>query len=509
VSDAAIVEAKIDPAWEAGKQRDFASAVADLFDRSWVVSLPGSSDRRGYINAYLPSRGLRAFQFFDATPAEDPAIADLFARGLVATYPPCFRCGKLDCGRPNCNNVLIPAQVATFWTFLQLCRRVADGPAESVMVMEDDVVFHDYAPKILNRLAARCAAGNLPIRGRAPFLLRLGRPLGDDHDEDCPFRLHRRVEMSNYCFGMNRAFAREAVARFSRIDTTADIYLHRDVGAAVGGVTVDPPIASDLSFSRGEMRSLIHPKPAFVVSLRKAGREAEAEAYAKVVAAHIKKRHHRPLLITGHPRCGSTYMAHLCRQLGLDVGHERDGAHGISSWMMAVDDPENPYSHDEIARSRLRLHWDDLILYVRDLRTAVPSVMRDILYARHTFDFRQRHVKDALGVDLSSSENPVEQAVLSITTWTQLVLAQRPALTVRVETDHAKLVEFLIRRGLVGEDAKNVALDVTPKNIDKPYKRVVYPKPEVAQRDWAALSGEVVEAITWYNETFGYASVVQ
>ncbi len=509
MSDAAIVEATIEPAWEAERQRDFASATPALFDRLWVVSLPQSTDRRGYINAYLPGRGLRDFQFFDATPAEDPAIGDLFARGLVASYPPCFRCGKLDCGRPNCNNVLIPAQVATFWTFLQLCRHVADGPAESVLVMEDDVVFHDYAPRILKRLAGRSAAGNLPIRGPAPFLLRLARPLGDDHDESCPFRLHRGVEMSNPCFGMNRAFAREAVVRFSRIDTTADVYLHRDVGAAIGGLTVDPPIASDLSFARGEMRSLIHPKPAFAVSLRKSGREAEAQAYEKVVAAHVKKRHHRPLLITGHPRCGSAYMAHLCRQLGLDVGHERDGAHGISSWMMAVDDPENPYSHDDIARSRLRLHWDELILYVRDLRTAVPSVMRDIRYAPHTLAFRQRHVKDALGVDLDSFENPVEKAVLSITTWTQLVVAQRPALTVRIETDHANLVEFLIGRGIVGEEAKNIALDLAPKNTDKPYKRVVYPKPDVEQRDWAALSGEGLDALAWYNETFGYASVVQ
>ncbi len=56
--------------------------------------------------------GLGDFRFFDATDHDSPLVAGYRNRGEVATFPPCFRCGRRVC---DCrNNVLLDPQVATF-----------------------------------------------------------------------------------------------------------------------------------------------------------------------------------------------------------------------------------------------------------------------------------------------------------------------------------------------------------------------------------------------------------
>ncbi|HKU53767.1 MAG TPA: hypothetical protein VJP60_00260, partial [Rhizomicrobium sp.] len=87
------------------------------------------------------------------------------------------------------------------------------------------------------------------------------------------------------------------------------------------------------------------------------------------------KKKHVPFLIVGHPRCGTTSASGICLQLGLDVQDEKVGEDGISSWMMAVEDRSNPFGNDQLSRSRHHLSWDQMILVVRDIRTAVPSVI--------------------------------------------------------------------------------------------------------------------------------------
>jgi hypothetical protein len=49
------------------------------------------------------------------------------------------------------------------------------------------------------------------------------------------------------------------------------------------------------------------------------------------------------LLVTGCPRSGTKYIAKLLTKLGRDIGHEKMGRHGISSWCMAVQAPKAPW----------------------------------------------------------------------------------------------------------------------------------------------------------------------
>ena len=51
----------------------------------------------------------------------------------------------------------------------------------------------------------------------------------------------------------------------------------------------------------------------------------------------------RRVLVTGCPRSGTRYTTLVLRRLGLDVGHERIGRDGVSSWALAVDAEQTPW----------------------------------------------------------------------------------------------------------------------------------------------------------------------
>ncbi len=479
-----------------------------LFDQVLVLSLPGSAERRRHIDAHLPSVGLHEYAFFDATAADDPAVARAYARGEVKAYPACFRCGGLDCGNADCNNVLIAPQVATFVSYLRLWRQVAEGRAARVLVLEDDVRFHGQTRAVLQALGQAAAAGRLPFAAGRPALLRLGWARGPEHESAADCRLVDEVRMANPCHAITREYAAAMLARYQGIVHTVDEYQHRLAARPGEAWTVLPPIASELSWSEGSVASTIHPKPVRTQHLRALGDHLAAARHEEMLAQHVKKKHFRALLVVGHPRCGTGYAANLCGQLGLDVGHERLGADGISSWMFAVDADENPYAADPVARTRRALAWKHLVMPVRDLASAAGSVMRDSEHAPPSYAFRREHILRHTGLDLDRLATPLERAVRSVTAWARIVMAQRPDCWFRIEEPPEPLRRFLVDAGLVPRERHDVVLDMSPVNADKPYTGVRHAKPDVEAAAWRALPADTQAEIDWYCRSFGYANPV-
>jgi hypothetical protein len=475
-----------------------------IFDRVVVVSLVQSKDRRDYVREHLMASGLASFDFFDATPADDPDVSAAMRDGGVLQYPPCFRCGQLDCGKSDCNNFLLPAQVATFLSYRRLWRSIAEGAHERVLVLEDDVVLHPWAKLGLRRLHDEVVAGRVPFSSGKTCLLRLGWALGTEHDPAMPFRLGTEVRMANPCHALTRGFAAELLRRDSQIRHTVDVYQHQHAPAAGEAWTVFPPWASDLSWSVGSLASTIHPKARRSTWLREHGDLAAADANDQRVALHIKKKHFRALLLVGHPRCGTGYAASLCRQLGVDIGHERVGAAGISSWMFAVDADVNPYALDEVSRTRRSLVWTWLVMPVRDLSHAAGSVVRDSTHAPPSYSFRRDHILRELGIDLDAWASPLARAVWSVTSWCRIVMRQSPDLVFRIEDGQERLRTFLIEKGLAAETVNQTELDTVPVNADKPYKGVRHAKPQFDAADWAALDHLTRQEVRWYAQEFGY-----
>lgn len=476
-----------------------------LFDRVLVIGLPTLRDRRQHIRQHLPEHGISTFSFFDASAPEDPAVTA--ADGDVMKYPPCFRCGGLDCGNPDCNNFLIPAQIATYVTYRRLWKHIAEGEAERVLVVEDDVWFHPNKDRVLSWVADAVEAGTLPFEGARPCLLRLGWGRGADHEQlDAPVRVDTTVRYSNPCHALTRAFARALLERDRGIFHTVDHFIH-EFGPRPGeAFTVLPPIASELSWTEGRFASVIHPKAVHIEHLRQEGRNDEAAIAEARLTAHIKKKYFRPLLIVAHPRCGTGFAAGICQQLGLDVGHEKLGRSGISSWMFAVDADANPYALDPVARTRRALAWKHLVMPVRNLAEAAPSVMRDSQHAPPSYQFRRQHILEKLGVELEQFPTPFERAVRSIVGWARIVLAQSPACVFRIEDQSERLRAFLKDIGLIGAASDAVVLDTAPVNENKPYGGVRYDKPSVGAKDWAGLSDESKAEVEWYCQQFGYRS---
>ena len=214
-----------------------------------------------------------------------------------------------------------------------------------------------------------------------------------------------------------------------------------------------------------------------------------------------------PLLVTGHPRCGTTSASDICKQAKLDVGIEAIGKHGIASWMMAVEDV-NPYSFDVFAASRRNLRWDAMVFVVRDLRSAAASVILENLYEPPSFKFRRRHLLDQFNVDIGNCQNDLTAAVLSIAYWIRIILGQKPALWFRVEDQQEKLRDFALQMFKLPTPEPDEPLNIR-SNVEKPYFGVKREKPTITQDDWNQLADPVKADINWYCATFGYASPLE
>lgn len=476
--------------------------IERIFDEVIVVGLAHSIERRSHIEHHFADIGISSYSFFDATDATDPAVDLAFADGTVMRYPPCFRCGKDACDKPDCNNTLIAPQVANVLTYRALWRRLAERDWRTLIV-EDDVLIHDYATNVLSRIADAIETGTLDFDRSAPRLLRLGWALSSDHMPG-PVVFERKLRMANPCHAITGAYARKLLARPQQIDTTSDIIVHQRTPSPDEATTVFPPIASDLSWSTGAVRSLIHPKPLHVEYLRGQGDDEAADAYAHLVERHIKHMYRRRFLIVGHPRCGTGFTAVVFRQLGFDIGHEDDGRDGLSSWMFAVED-NAPWAKAPVARNRRALVVDHLVQPVRDPLTAIPSIMRENDRAPVSFDYRRRHILATFGIDLAGFESRIDAAVASLYFWSRIITEQSPALIFRIEADISKVVSFL-RDSCGGLDINPSELNLSPVNTDKLYKGKRYPKDTLTGSDWRSLNDAAAAWLEAYCRTYGYPS---
>ncbi|MDE2181839.1 MAG: hypothetical protein KGJ78_02330 [Alphaproteobacteria bacterium] len=215
------------------------------------------------------------------------------------------------------------------------------------------------------------------------------------------------------------------------------------------------------------------------------------------------KRHHVPYLVTGHPRCATTSASEICKQVGLDVKDEEVGADGISSWMMAVDDRSNPFGNGELSRSRRKLKWDFMVLVVRNIGDAAPSVIIENRYAKASYDFRHKHILAQTGHDLAAAGDELSTAVLSITQWMRIILRQSPQFWFRIEDQQQEFRAFLARTSGRSAGGERSFADAKA-NAAKDYG-VRYEKPKLQKNDWAKLSTPLQGEVRWYCSQFGYS----
>lgn len=488
---------------------DSISNFFSSFDKVFCLSLKNADDRRAHIRSLSAQYDIRNLEFIDAINGDNAMVEQFYRDGLVKKYPNCFRCGKMECGDEQCNNTLIPVQVATFLSYLNIWRKIVDRDLRAVMIIEDDIKLAPRAEQHCARIVSERLLHKSGIFGLDPMLLRFGWALCPDHEVDESFHFRSIVKMSNPAHAINLGMAKHLNSKFKKIETTVDIFQHRNCANEENSKTGYPPLFYEMSWSTGEVDSHIHPKKIRLEYLRGVGKSDDSQ-YRRVERALKSHRMHtlyRNILAVGHPRCGSGYTAKLLQSAGMAVGHEAMESDGISSWMFAVYDDHNPYYFDDLAKSRLFTYFKHLVVHVRDPRTAIPSIINENLYSSESYKFRRKHILDQNQVDLDGFHCEVERAAASLINWTDIIARQEPDLIYRIEDQATELMIFLKQQAMSTKTLEEVALPSKKTNSDKPYKGIVYPKPMITKDDILKIDKVLLARLNEYCVTYGYKPI--
>lgn len=485
------------------------SSSEHFFPQVLCLTLPEERGRQLLVAEQFESVGIRNYEFFPGFSGDSPRVQQAVAEGRVKRYPDCFRCGARDCGDPDCNNVLLPSQVAVALGFQAILKKIANGRETWAAVCEDDIVFAGYARRLLASDRFRQAVAASGLLSDEPTLLRLGQPglageafFRDDSNIEAALTLDVEPLMSNYFFLVNRPFARLACERLGRIDHTADVIIHESLTANARCLTLRPQLVADRSWTLGEVASLIHPKAHHVEYLRAryGASSAEAAREEERLRGHLKKAVSRPYGFTGSPRCGSHFVSAFLRGNGLDIAHEAVGGDGICAWQYAISSDRYPYITDRQAQSDFFVHVDQWFLYARDPARAIPSLIVENQKAPLSYAFRRDAILRSTGVDLDDFTSSLEQAARSYAHWYLLAMERRPKAVLRVES-------FLddCRRHLSEHRFAAVDVSASEGGSGKPYLGYVHP-PAGLEAGWLGdLSPETRRLLTEVAAALGYA----
>ncbi len=469
------------------------------------LTLPNQRARQKMVKAECIKAGFNRFEFFVGYDAEHQLVKKAFEENRVKSFPSCFRCGQIDCGRAECNNILIPSQVAIVLGYQSLLNRIAEGPDEIVFICEDDIVFAGYARNVLASIEVEMCLKIATENPKIPFLLRLCTPNRPQHFADSctneKIEITNEIVMSNPGFIVNKSFARLSVTRLAQIDHTADMIIHQHLANKADALTLRPQIVSDRSWSTGECDSLIHPKAKHLEYLTKVhGIDSEIVQHAKDrLTKHVKKAFLIEYAFIGSPRCGSHFVSKFLLSNNIQVEHEALGKDGLCTWQYAVDSDNHPYISDPRCRDNYFVYPKSYILYVRDPKNAIESLILENEQAPLSYSHRREMILQNLGIDLNIFSTREERAARSYIHWYELALKRPLHGIVRVEYLYEDLKRL---RGF--EMIENLPVSKRDSGAGKPYLGVIHDRIELPPNWHELLSRDTLLRLSMMSKQFGY-----
>lgn len=184
-------------------------------------------------------------------------------------------------------------------------------------------------------------------------------------------------------------------------------------------------------------------------------------------------------LITGHSRSGTGYMSELMKSLGYDVGHEKYGEDGISSWVHAHPTLTVPWYR---TKSRSGLGFEKVFHVVREPMDVISSTLTDL----GGYKLRKRVVR------IPDCKRICDTLAHSLLSWTDLIDKEFPEREiVRVETADKWMPKILTKLGYTIKDNSTFP----PKNVNSRRHRTI---------DFEELSESLRLKITEYRLKYGY-----
>jgi GR25 family glycosyltransferase involved in LPS biosynthesis len=170
--------------------------------------MASSVERRAHMREFTEMHSLANLQIVDAATPSCDDVKALYAESRVHTFPDCFRCKKLECGDDNCNNTLIPVQVATFASYLRLFTTFLRSNSSFALFVEDDIKLSEHAEVLCEQALSAYNDVFSELKKEQPSLIQFGWALGEEHKHAGPVDATKFLgKMSNPAFALNKAMA--------------------------------------------------------------------------------------------------------------------------------------------------------------------------------------------------------------------------------------------------------------------------------------------------------------
>jgi len=237
--------------------------IDNLIKHTFVINLKKAIDRKKHIVEHFEQFGIKNYSFLEATASDSEVVKDYYRNDLVVGYPPCFRivtCRRnLGSCSNNCNNIIVPQQVANWDSFLRLFKVISQKENGLFLICEDDVHFYDYFEKGLTSFLDM-----VPLDMDKPAVIRMalsGQPTHQKFSGTISY--DKREIMSNAAFIINNKMAQHYLENFTKILNTSDVWFHGWLKNSVKqSFSINPLLATDLSANirYAKFLSCIHPK---------------------------------------------------------------------------------------------------------------------------------------------------------------------------------------------------------------------------------------------------------
>lgn len=204
-------------------------------------------------------------------------------------------------------------------------------------------------------------------------------------------------------------------------------------------------------------------------------------------------KHECYILGLGHPRTGTKFTAEILVSMGLDVGHEKLGEHGIVAWPLVY--PKGPWPwvsrtpHTGITPMRI-------VYNVRSPHRSIKSIVYTDDKKEKSGKWRKKYLDLPLRGEV---HNRVEHAIISLLRFDQLIMAQSPDLVYRIEDQDKSLVQ-MVQDDWTGsprslKDYRNPGI-VNARNYDD--------KDQCLDEEFDSVSDYFKDSINRYCDRYGY-----
>lgn len=203
------------------------------------------------------------------------------------------------------------------------------------------------------------------------------------------------------------------------------------------------------------------------------------------------------ILGLGHPRTGTGFTSKTLKNFGLKVGHEELGDDGIIAWQLVEKNGPWPWMPKFSKLTDTRPAHDYLIYNTRNPKTSIPSIIysEDKMKCKPLLSWNMTSLEYRRKIGVPISNNRVEQAILSITTFDKIIQSMGPDLVYRIEDEYKKLYDFVNTK-----INSNVSYTEPAKNINARNRKGI----ETLSTEMDSVRPKFKNMINEYCTKYGY-----